>query len=700
MATALASLKALLHLHKGQRTSRLDELLQFAPGDTGTQEQRVLWFVEWMRWMRERDTASVATRARFVTLTLSRNPEWQARVASTVNALIRSVDLTTLLTYGGIPRHFNFWGALKSFLTLRFLPTPCNTTDGEEIVDLAFRERDVAWLATPDFLELLVTLLDDESSAAFREAAREASEDLAHQLVAQAHSPSFRALRISQRSPFTGLYDAVVSGAPAALLGRITQCERTLRDLREVSAERGADMETSFLMVRVLSQLERLRVLTLATQPAASIAPAVEQIGRACTRRGRAQWLIDRSSSLVVQNLVDTTASVGQGYLDERHAAFRTAFLAGAGGGLLMAIATVMKFVLSGLHAPPIYQGVVYALNYASAFVAAYLLHWTIATKLPSHTAAAIARSIQTTDGYNKRVAQFLAVWRPAVRLQIAGVLGNLVAIVPLVVGADAAYRAISGHHVLDADKAAYVLHNHEILGPSAFYAAVAGCFLWASSIFGASVDNWTRVSSLSDRLSTNVLVMRTIGVARARAVVDRVVPKIGGMFGNAGLGWLLGVVPAIGAIFLLPLDIRHVTVSAGSVSLAVATGTASIASTLSAAGTVLVIGSVNIVVSFVIAVWVTLRSTSHDVRARSAPLLLRIGLRRWLGYSSTRRRVKRLSTATKSAEPTIDQITGKRCPPMETGKISGRPSTPASQEPSSAPMKPSAIEPKQPVLE
>ena len=196
MATALASLKALLHLHKGQRTSRLDELLQFAPGDTGTQEQRVLWFVEWMRWMRERDTASVATRARFVTLTLSRNPEWQARVASTVNALIRSVDLTTLLTYGGIPRHFNFWGALKSFLTLRFLPTPCNTTDGEEIVDLAFRERDVAWLATPDFLELLVTLLDDESSAAFREAAREASEDLAHQLVAQAHSPSFRALRM------------------------------------------------------------------------------------------------------------------------------------------------------------------------------------------------------------------------------------------------------------------------------------------------------------------------------------------------------------------------------------------------------------------------------------------------------------------------------------------------------------------------
>ncbi|MBL8740077.1 MAG: hypothetical protein JNK04_03250 [Myxococcales bacterium] len=700
MATALASMKALFRLHKSQRTSRLDELLQFAPAG-GSQAEHVLWLVEWMRWMRERDTTSSTTRARLLTQTLAKNPEWRARVSTALNTLVRSVDLATLLTYGGIPRHFHFWGAMKSYLSLRFLPTPCNTTDAEQIVDLALRERDLAWLSSSHFLDLLRDLLDEESREAFRSAAREASVDLAHQLVAQAHTPSFRALRASPRSPFSGLYDAVVNGSAAALMGRITQCEKALEQLRAASAERGAELETSFQLVRMLSQLERLRVLVVATrEEAPSIEPVVEQIARACTRRGRGQWLLDRSTSLVVQNIVDTTASVGQHYLDERSAAFRTAFLAGAGGGFLMAIATVMKFVLAGLHAPPIYQGIVFALNYASAFVAAYLLHWTIATKLPSHTAAAIARSIQTTDGYKKRIAQFLAVWRPAVRLQIAGVLGNLVAIVPLVVGADAAYRALGGHHVLDADKAAYVLHAHEIVGPSALYAGVAGCFLWASSMFGASIDNWTRVNALGERFATNLWVMRTIGIDRARAVVDRVVPKLGGLSGNIALGWLLGVVPAIGAILVLPLDIRHVTVSAGSVSLAIATGTASAAQAASAAATVLVIGSVNIAVSFVIALWVTLRSTSNDVRAHSAPMLLRIGLRRWLGQSSTRRRVKRLRTATNSADPTIDQITGKRCPPMETGKISGRPSTPASQVPSSAPMKPSATDPRQPVLE
>lgn len=634
---AIASLQTLLRLHKGQRASRLDEVLQFAPVG-GRQEDHVVWFVEWMRWMRQRDTTSAATRARFVELTLARNPEWRKRVSTALSTLVRSVDLTTLLTYGGIPRHFHLLGAMRSYLSLRFLPTPCNTTDGEQIVELALREEDVEWVTAPEVLGLLRDLLDDEARAAFRDAASEACIDLAHQLVAQAHSPSLRALRLSHRSPFTGLYEAVVNGSTHALVGRITQCEKTLTALREVSAERGAALETSFLMVRMLAQLERLRVLAIASDDgSAELSPAVERIVRACTRRGRGRWLLARSTSLVVQNLVDTTASVGHHYLDERKAAFRAAFLAGAGGGFLMAIATVLKFVLAGLHAPPIYQGVVFALNYASAFVAAYLLHWTIATKLPSHTAATIARSIQTTDGHKKRIGQFLAVWRPAVRLQIAGVLGNLVAIVPLVVGADAIFEAISGHHVLDAAKAEYVLHNHAILGPSAFYAAIAGCFLWASSIFGASIDNWTRVASLGDRLATNVWVMRTIGVTRARAIVDRVVPKIGGLFGNAGLGWLLGVVPAIGSILLLPIDIRHVTVSAGSVSLAIATGTAPLESALSAAGTVLVIGSVNIAVSFMLALWVALRSTSNDVRAHSAPLLLRIGLRRWLRPSKTR---------------------------------------------------------------
>ena len=52
---------------------------------------------------------------------------------------------------------------------------------------------------------------------------------------------------------------------------------------------------------------------------------------------------------------------------------------------------------------------------------------------------------------------------------------------------------------------------------------------------------------------------------------------------------------------------------------------------------------------------------------------------------------------ATKSAAPIIDQTIGKGLPPILTAKSSGKPIAPASQLPNSAPMKPKAIETRQP---
>ena len=56
--------------------------------------------------------------------------------------------------------------------------------------------------------------------------------------------------------------------------------------------------------------------------------------------------------------------------------------------------------------------------------------------------------------------------------------------------------------------------------------------------------------------------------------------------------------------------------------------------------------------------------------------------------------------TATKSAEPMIDQTTGKVWPPTLTGSSSGIPACRASHIPSSAPTKPSAMETRQPPRE
>jgi site-specific recombinase len=296
-----------------------------------------------------------------------------------------------------------------------------------------------------------------------------------------------------------------------------------------------------------------------------------------------------------------------------------------------------VKYFFVERQLPEFYQGLVFSLNYAAAFCAAYLLHFTIATKLPAHTAAALAKTAREATGHRARLAAFLSLWRATLRLQVAGLLGNLFAAAPVALGLDLLCVRLAHRHLLDLHTAHHVLTSNSLLGPSALYAALTGLFLWLSSLLGAAANNWARVVRLEDRLATNVKVMRTVGFARARSTAVALVARFGGLVGNVSLGFLLGVVPATFAILRLPVDIRHVTVSAASLVLAVAGhgGTAGVTA-LAVAG-VAVIGAVNIGVSFALALWLAVRFASGRQGSSNAYPLMRVALRRWLARRPVR---------------------------------------------------------------
>jgi site-specific recombinase len=352
--------------------------------------------------------------------------------------------------------------------------------------------------------------------------------------------------------------------------------------------------------------------------------------------------LFRRSSDLLVQNLVDTAATVGRAYLEEEHSSWRAAFMAGAGGGALMAVATLIKFFLASLHLTTFYEGFAFSLNYAAVFCAAYLLHFTIATKLPAHTAAALARSVQGEGGHGERLRAFAGVWRTILRLQIAGLIGNVVVVGPLAFLMDVVATKVLGHHLISAESSAHVFKANSLLGPSALYAALTGIFLWASSLIGASGDNWTRVTGLVDRIATNRTVMKRMNPTLARRYAEGMVRRFGGVLGNLSLGFMLGSIPAAFAIASLPIEIRHVTVSTGSLALAIAQGEGSKSDILFASVGVLVIGIVNVTVSFILALWLALRATRGMRTSANSNALVWIGLRRWAkgGFSKRRESV------------------------------------------------------------
>ena len=97
-----------------------------------------------------------------------------------------------------------------------------------------------------------------------------------------------------------------------------------------------------------------------------------------------------------------------------------------------------------------------------------------------------------------------------------------------------------------------------------------------------------------------------------AKAVAGR----IGGLFGNAFLGFLLGGVPAVFALFALPVEIRHVTVSTSSVAIAMAEHVGTKGEVSFATAGVLVIGLVNITVSFALALRLALQASDRSAQS------------------------------------------------------------------------------------
>jgi site-specific recombinase len=625
---------------------RLDELSAFA-AERAQNEDRVFWFVQLVRWLRGSGKEKRGLRLRYLLAHLEQHSDWRHSFSAGLTQLVKAWDLEQLLAYGGIAREFHLAGAIGEWLSFHGLPVACNTTDPVEVLALAFCETDTAWLSAIEVGTLGRLLIDPDLRCELEHALDAALVDLGDQLVAQAHSPAVRSLSRAERSPFAGLTSAiaefvsrsVLERRPEALTGRIRECLRLLDTHALELVGRGAKLNTTFQLDRIAQQLKRLELLV---RVGSNTSP--DQVGRTCialirsvTRHTSGRRLFTRSTDLVRQNLIDTEASVGHDYLAEEKSSWRAAFFAGAGGGALMAIATLIKYGLASLRLPEFYEGIAFSFNYATVFCAAYLMHFTIATKLPARTAAALAKSVQEQANHRTRLNTFVTIWRAMVRLQLAGLVGNLVTAIPVAYALDRGYHQLVAQHVLDGPTAKHVLEANSLLGPSAIYAGVTGFFLWLSSIAGAVVDNWVRVMRLSDRLATNVRVMRGIGATRARPFANWLTARIGNLAGNTALGFMLGGIPAAFAIAHLPLEIRHVTVSASSFALAYAAGVGDASELALTAAGVGVIGVINVSVSFALALQAALGSSARNGYG-SARALVKIGIARWLGRTRRKR--------------------------------------------------------------
>lgn len=631
--------------------------------------QRNLWLMDLLRWVRgdASDPPACVARVRLLLDAAQARPEWRARWQRWWALFIQTVDLTPLLADFGFAPRTAFLSEFGHRLRRKLLPGTPETTDLAELFGLLLPSRfDARWIQAldSDTLRRLRTLLldpadteptaDPTSTGPWQAALLDALTFSISQVSATGFASEIRtrmaeparAARSFHALPahFEALRRAVLtqgarSETAQAAAGRLVeQLERCREDANTVYAHleaHGISVGIVFRLRQLRERILRVQQLLdclLAEQTERATAALIADLVQMGQDHRSLRALVASSTQLTAAKVAERSAESGEHYITRDAAEYRQMLGKAAGGGALIGLTTWVKFALYGLALSAFWSGFAAGLNYAFFFVLVQLLHLTVATKQPAVTAPAMVAKLRDIRAPGA-VRNFVDEVANLLRSQIAAIIGNVGAVIPVVLLISLGLFYVQGAHMIDAEKAQHVLHDMTVLGPTALFAAFTGVLLFSSSIVAGWVENWFVFHQLDSAIRHNPRFTRLLGSARAGRWAAWLRQNISGLTANISLGFMLGIVPAVLVFFGLGLEVRHVTLSAGQVAAAAATLGWPVlhdpAFWWAVAG-VLVIGPLNLAVSFYLAFRLAIKAQAiSDLNRTRINAALRQRLRR-----------------------------------------------------------------------
>jgi site-specific recombinase len=613
---------------------------------------RHIWLINLFDWLRGDRASPQAAMGRVQLLldAIEARPELRERLRAWWRAFTQSVDLTTLLAdYGFAPRTA-FASELAERLRRKILPGTPETTDASDLFRMVLPGVfDAGWIALLDDTQLARigalladASLDDDGAPRWRHTVMDAVTYCASQVVAAGFSPELR-LRMSAElgaaRPFHSLMadldhlreqvfaqprdEAALQAAFVAFRDRLDACRAVTASVYTHLEDNGISVGLVFRLRQLRERVLRIRELLdclMSPTPAPSVARLVGRLVLAGGERNSIRALIASNSSMLAAKVTERSAETGEHYITRDRASYAQMVKKAAGGGALTSITVLLKFGIYALGLSAFWSGLSAGLMYAASFVAIQLLHLTLATKQPAMTAPALAarlRDIKSQGAVNDFVDEVANL----VRSQVAAVLGNVLVVVPAMLGLALLVQLALGRPLLDAAHAAATLNSLSLVGPTALYAAITGILLFSASIIAGWTENAFVLHRLDSAMRYNPRIGAFLGAARARRWADFMRTHISGFASNISLGLMLGLLPAFAGFFGLGLDVRHVTLSAGQIAAAAAsTGLAVLQQPALwwAVAAIPVIGALNVSVSFYFAFRLALRAHSVSLGDRA----------------------------------------------------------------------------------
>jgi len=640
--------------------SDLDVLLNEA-SDQKTLDDQLRWLVRLLAWIRyekrsskaiEKETGRVPTaRIRFLLMVLDRNPLWKKEVAKILRATISQVSGMELFTETGLPHDIGLLGEMWDRILRKFLPDPPLGEDLGHLFWALFPDpKDSTWISSIDLatFEKIVELFFYEVTPEEKgwNRLRLDLEDALLYMVIQTRaiglSPAIRHRLDKPHFRETAFYtlvrgmeeflEALNSGERELFFEKASkfrlllwECRREIRQVYKHLDEYGVSVAIVFQIERLNSYIQRIdslvEILINEKPDPKKILSFLANVIYDNQGLRRISSLLAQNISMLSRKVVERAAETGEHYITRTKAEYRHMIQAAGGGGVITAFTVYLKVAILALGMSAFFEGFFSSINYALSFVIIHLAGFTLGTKQPAMTAPALAAKmsdVNTEAGMDELVDEITYI----IRSQAAAIFGNVMFVIPTALLMDLLANIIFGRHIMSYEKAQYAFHSVDILGPSFFYAAFTGVLLWISSLAAGWGDNFFAFYGLRKSLSQSPSLKATLGKVGARKVALFFEKNMSGLAGNICLGVLLGMMPEILKFVGLPLDVRHVTLSSGTMGGALPVLGFDIISTgffwRSVAG-VMVIGSLNVAVSFGLALFVAIRARNINTPQQRA---------------------------------------------------------------------------------
>lgn len=577
-------------------------------------------------------------RLRHLCGVLERNPAQRERVQAVVAALLADLDSMSLYADFGFAPRASFGSELVARIAGHLLPATPDTNSMARIFPLLFEQDDAAWIEQIDAntrsrLSVLFARVDRLQEGnelvdglaqichAIRTAGyssalrlRMSPETLVHRpfaqltvamdaLAEQLHRAADAAGRAHGSDTLAGVPNLAAQANVLRIV--LAQCRSAVDSVAQHLDEFGVSIAIVFEIDQLRSRIDRAELLleTLLGEAASALSIAHEDSGATATRAGAGvaaaardpAWhrliaalvramgarrsvgaLVGEQTTQLSRRVVDRNAQTGEHYIARTHDEFAQMLHAASGGGLILAITTLVKFAIGTLALSAFWMGLAAGLNYAVSFVVVMLAHYTVATKQPAMTAPAMAARLQEVrrDPGDEEHAMDRLVDEIAwlLRSQTAGIVGNVGMCFPIVLLLQMLATQYLGHPLIDTETATHTLHKLTLLGPTPLYAAFTGVLLFTSALIGGWAENAFVLHRLDSAIAWNPAIVDRMGSERARRWAHWWRNNVASLAANIALGLMLGLVPEIARFFGLPLDVRHVTLSTGQWAAALGT--------------------------------------------------------------------------------------------------------------------------------